>query len=77
MKCHPSFPFSLFSSSSCPLSQVEDVNRKFGALSEAESRGWQEEHKPPPRQKKLVKVRRRLVGVLKETYVFMLKDFNC
>ncbi|XP_067100227.1 disks large-associated protein 5 [Osmerus mordax] len=35
--------------------QVEDVNRKFGALSEAESRGWQEEHKPPPRQKKMVK----------------------
>ncbi|XP_046888156.1 disks large-associated protein 5 isoform X2 [Hypomesus transpacificus] len=35
--------------------QVEDVNRKFGALSEAESRGWLEEHKPPPRQKKMVK----------------------
>ncbi|KAM3591706.1 uncharacterized protein V6R79_006064 [Siganus canaliculatus] len=35
--------------------QVEDVNKKFDALKEAESRGWVEEHKPPPRQKKVVK----------------------
>ncbi|XP_076615382.1 disks large-associated protein 5 [Chaetodon auriga] len=35
--------------------QVEDVNKKFAALKEAESRGWVEEHKPPPRQKKVVK----------------------
>ncbi|XP_035514005.1 disks large-associated protein 5 isoform X2 [Morone saxatilis] len=35
--------------------QVEDVLRKFNALKEAESRGWVEEHKPAPRQKKLVK----------------------
>ncbi|KAJ8406706.1 hypothetical protein AAFF_G00296220 [Aldrovandia affinis] len=35
--------------------QVEDVIRKFDALKEAESRGWQEEHKPPPRPKKAVK----------------------
>ncbi|XP_068439642.1 disks large-associated protein 5 isoform X2 [Clinocottus analis] len=37
--------------------QVEDVHRKFGALKEAESRGWVEEHKPqlPPRQRKVVK----------------------
>ncbi|XP_042363726.1 disks large-associated protein 5 isoform X1 [Plectropomus leopardus] len=35
--------------------QVEDVNRKFDALKEAESRGWEEEHKPPPRQRKVVK----------------------
>ncbi|KAG9338879.1 hypothetical protein JZ751_025319 [Albula glossodonta] len=35
--------------------QVEDVMRKFDALKEAESRGWQEEHKPQPRQKKAVK----------------------
>lgn len=39
----------------CPL-QVEDVNKKFEALRAAESRGWTEEHKPPPRQKKVVKV---------------------
>lgn len=36
--------------------QVEDVNKKFEALRDAESRGWTEEHKPPPRQKKVVKV---------------------
>ncbi|CDQ72558.1 unnamed protein product [Oncorhynchus mykiss] len=35
--------------------QVEDVNNKFGALKEAESKGWQEERKPPPRQRKVVK----------------------
>ncbi|XP_054455116.1 disks large-associated protein 5 isoform X2 [Anoplopoma fimbria] len=35
--------------------QVEDVQNKFDALKEAESRGWVEEHKPPPRQKKVVK----------------------
>ncbi|KAM9411321.1 disks large-associated protein 5 isoform 2-T2 [Salvelinus alpinus] len=35
--------------------QVEDVNKKFGALKEAESKGWQEERKPPPRQRKVVK----------------------
>ncbi|KAM6899154.1 disks large-associated protein 5 isoform 2-T2 [Lycodopsis pacificus] len=35
--------------------QVEDVHKKFDALKEAESRGWVEEHKPPPRQKKVVK----------------------
>nr|XP_046234183.1 disks large-associated protein 5 isoform X2 [Scatophagus argus] len=35
--------------------QVEDVNKKFDALREAESRNWVEEHKPPPRQKKVVK----------------------
>ncbi|XP_068161848.1 disks large-associated protein 5 [Antennarius striatus] len=35
--------------------QVEDVNKKFNALKEAESRGWVEEFKPPPRQKKVVK----------------------
>ncbi|XP_031699766.1 disks large-associated protein 5 isoform X1 [Anarrhichthys ocellatus] len=35
--------------------QVEDVHKKFEALKEAESRGWVEEHKPPPRQKKVVK----------------------
>lgn len=40
-----------------PLSwQVEDVNKKFEALKDAESRGWAEERKPPPRQKKVVKV---------------------
>lgn len=37
--------------------QVEDVNKKFDALKEAESRGWVEEHKPPPRQRKAVKVK--------------------
>ena len=36
--------------------QVEDVIKKFDALKEAETRGWVEEHKPPPRQKKTVKV---------------------
>lgn len=35
--------------------QVEDVNRKFDALKEAESRGWLEEHKPPPLRKGLKK----------------------
>ncbi|XP_041672535.1 disks large-associated protein 5 isoform X2 [Cheilinus undulatus] len=35
--------------------QVEDVNKKFDALKEAESRGWVEEHKPAPRQRKAVK----------------------
>ncbi|XP_030019514.1 disks large-associated protein 5 [Sphaeramia orbicularis] len=35
--------------------QVEDVNKKFGALKEAEAQGWVEEQKPPPRQKKVVK----------------------
>ncbi|KAK2820800.1 hypothetical protein Q5P01_023759 [Channa striata] len=35
--------------------QVEDVNKKFNALKEAEGRGWIEEHKPPSRQKKVVK----------------------
>ncbi|TKS90033.1 Disks large-associated protein 5 [Collichthys lucidus] len=35
--------------------QVEDVNKKFNALKEAESRGWVDEQKPPPRQKKVVK----------------------
>lgn len=37
--------------------QVEDVDRKFNALKEAEGRGWTEEKKPAPRQKKLVKVK--------------------
>ncbi|XP_010904117.2 disks large-associated protein 5 [Esox lucius] len=35
--------------------QVEDVNKKFGALKEAESKGWQEESGPPPRPRKVVK----------------------
>ncbi|XP_044034886.1 disks large-associated protein 5 isoform X2 [Siniperca chuatsi] len=35
--------------------QVEDVSKKFEALKEAESRGWVEEHKPPPQQRKVVK----------------------
>ncbi|XP_071319620.1 disks large-associated protein 5 isoform X2 [Trachinotus anak] len=35
--------------------QVEDVNKKFDALKEAEGRGWVEEHKPPPRQRKVAK----------------------
>ena len=35
---------------------MEDVIKKFDALKEAETRGWVEEHKPPPRQKKTVKV---------------------
>ncbi|RVE59398.1 hypothetical protein OJAV_G00188140 [Oryzias javanicus] len=35
--------------------QVEDVNKKFDALKEAESRSWVEECKPPPRQRKAVK----------------------
>ncbi|KAM6964773.1 disks large-associated protein 5 [Tautogolabrus adspersus] len=35
--------------------QVEDVNKKFDALKEAESRGWVEELKPLPRQRKIVK----------------------
>lgn len=33
------------------------MNKKFDALKEAEGRGWVEEHKPPPRQKKVVKVK--------------------
>lgn len=36
---------------------MEDVNKKFDALKDAESRGWVEEHKPAPRQKKVVKVK--------------------
>ncbi|XP_036377994.1 disks large-associated protein 5 [Megalops cyprinoides] len=36
--------------------QVDDVIRKFDALKEAETRGWQEERKPPPRPKKAVKL---------------------
>ncbi|XP_062234899.1 disks large-associated protein 5 isoform X1 [Platichthys flesus] len=35
--------------------QVEDVHKKFDALKEAEGRDWQEEHKPQPRQRKVVK----------------------
>ncbi|XP_062382544.1 disks large-associated protein 5 isoform X4 [Sardina pilchardus] len=35
--------------------QVEDVDRKFKALKEAEGRGWTEESKPAPRQRKVVK----------------------
>ncbi|KAM4715200.1 disks large-associated protein 5 isoform 2-T2 [Anableps anableps] len=35
--------------------QVEDINKKFDALKEAEGRDWLEEHKPPPRQRKVVK----------------------
>ncbi|XP_072523853.1 disks large-associated protein 5 isoform X2 [Salminus brasiliensis] len=35
--------------------QVEDVNKKFSALKEAEARGWQEEAKPVTKQKKVVK----------------------
>ncbi|XP_026171376.1 disks large-associated protein 5 isoform X2 [Mastacembelus armatus] len=35
--------------------QVEDVTKKFNALKEAEDRGWVEEHKPPPQQRKAVK----------------------
>ncbi|XP_030630977.1 disks large-associated protein 5 [Chanos chanos] len=35
--------------------QVEDVNRKFNALKEAEARGWQEESRAPVRQKRVVK----------------------
>lgn len=38
------------------LFQVEDVDKKFNALKEAEARGWQEEIKPVTRQKKVVKV---------------------
>lgn len=37
--------------------QVEDVNKKFDALKDAESRAWVEERKPPPRPKKVVKVK--------------------
>lgn len=40
----------------CAAFQVEDVNRKFNALREAEGRGWLEELKPPPRQRRAVKV---------------------
>ncbi|KAM9832335.1 disks large-associated protein 5 [Neosynchiropus ocellatus] len=35
--------------------QVEDVTKKFEALKEVEARGWVDEHKPPPRQRKVVK----------------------
>ncbi|XP_036428932.1 disks large-associated protein 5 isoform X2 [Colossoma macropomum] len=35
--------------------QVEDVNKKFNALKEAEARGWQEETKPVTKQKKVVR----------------------
>ncbi|KAM9426714.1 disks large-associated protein 5 isoform 3-T3 [Pholidichthys leucotaenia] len=35
--------------------QVEDVNKKFNALKEAEARDWTEEHKSPQRQRKVVK----------------------
>ncbi|KAK5850600.1 hypothetical protein PBY51_001466 [Eleginops maclovinus] len=35
--------------------QVEDVYKKFDALKAAESRGWVEEHKPLPQQRKAVK----------------------
>ncbi|KAM9715643.1 disks large-associated protein 5 isoform 2-T2 [Menidia menidia] len=35
--------------------QVEDVQKKFEALKNAEGQGWVEEHKPPPRQRKAVK----------------------
>nr|XP_061807390.1 disks large-associated protein 5-like [Nerophis lumbriciformis] len=35
--------------------QVEDVNKKFESLQEAEGRNWVEEHKPTPRQRKTVK----------------------
>ncbi|XP_020779839.2 disks large-associated protein 5 isoform X2 [Boleophthalmus pectinirostris] len=35
--------------------QVEDVNKKFDALKEAEVHSWVEEHKPVPRQRKVVK----------------------
>ncbi|KAI5623153.1 disks large-associated protein 5 isoform X1 [Silurus asotus] len=35
--------------------QVEDVDKKFNALKEAEARGWEEEKKPVTRQKKVVK----------------------
>ncbi|TSK14641.1 Disks large-associated protein 5 [Bagarius yarrelli] len=35
--------------------QVEDVDKKFNALKEAETRGWQEEIKPVTRQKRVVK----------------------
>ncbi|XP_035002659.2 disks large-associated protein 5 isoform X1 [Hippoglossus stenolepis] len=35
--------------------QVEDVNKKFDALKEAEGRDWLEDHKPPPRQRKVAK----------------------
>lgn len=37
--------------------QVEDVNKKFEALKDAESRAWVEERKPPPQPKRLVKVK--------------------
>ncbi|XP_060795713.1 disks large-associated protein 5 isoform X2 [Neoarius graeffei] len=35
--------------------QVEDVDRKFNALKDAEARGWQEDIKPVARQKRVVK----------------------
>lgn len=36
---------------------MEDVNKKFDALKDAESRAWVEECQPPPRPKRLVKVK--------------------
>lgn len=48
-KCDPVLISSIF--------QVEDVHKKFDALKDAESRAWVEERKPPPRPKKLVKVK--------------------
>ncbi|XP_029383577.1 disks large-associated protein 5 isoform X2 [Echeneis naucrates] len=35
--------------------QVEDINKKFEALKEAEGRGWVEGQKPPPQLRKVVK----------------------
>uniref|UniRef100_A0A3Q2UMG7 Discs, large (Drosophila) homolog-associated protein 5 n=1 Tax=Fundulus heteroclitus TaxID=8078 RepID=A0A3Q2UMG7_FUNHE len=35
--------------------QVEDVNRRFESLKEAEGRGWVEELKRPPQQRKVIK----------------------
>lgn len=37
--------------------QVEDVNKKFDALKDAESHAWVEDRKPPPQPKKVVKVK--------------------
>lgn len=42
---------------------MEDVNKKFDALKDAESRAWVEERKPPPRPKKLVKVKSLYVHI--------------
>lgn len=36
---------------------MEDVNRKFDVLKDAESLAWVEERKPPPRPKRIVKVK--------------------